>query len=219
MLYFDEKWKPMTKKITYTKEFTVYDTDEGPYLNNPKFQNVVIEDLSLTDEQMARLEKVKNVESVGLIAVEQYVLDGTLTEASPSMVEQLQKEDAREMMLKYVKVEEISAEELEQMKSMFKVYELDAFYTVGEVINHDGQLYKIIQAHTSQSDWVPNTTPALYTKVVPPGAIPQWIQPTGAHDAYALGEKVLFEGKTYESLISSNAYSPTAYPAGWKLTS
>lgn len=219
MLYFDEKWKPMTKKITYTKEFTVYDTDEGPYLDNPKFQNVVIEDLSLTDEQMARLEKVKNVETVGLLAVEQYVMDGTRTEASPSMVEQLQKEDAREMMLKHVRIDEVSAEELEQMKSMFKVYEVDAYYTVGEVVNYEGELYKVIQAHTSQSDWVPNTTPALYTKVVPPGVIPQWIQPTGAHDAYALGEKVLFEGKTYESLISSNAYSPTAYPAGWKLTS
>lgn len=219
MLYFDEKWKPMTKKITYTKELTVFDTDDAPYLNNPKFQNVVIEEVSLTDEQMARLEKVKNVETVGLLAVEQYVMEGTRTEASPSMVEQLQKEDAREMMLKYVRIDEVSAEELEQMKSMFKVYEVDAYYTVGEVVNYEGELYKVIQAHTSQSDWVPNTTPALYTKVVPPGVIPQWVQPTGAHDAYALGAKVLFNGKTYESLISANTYSPTAYPAGWKLTS
>lgn len=219
MLYFDEKWKPMTKKITYTKEFTVYDTDEGPYLNNPKFQNVVIEDLALTDEQMARLEKVKKVETVGLLAVEQYVMEGTRTEASPSMVEQLQKEDAREMMLKYVRIDEVSAEELEQMKSMFKIYEVDAYYTVGEVVNYEGEPYKVIQAHTSQSDWVPNTTPALYTKVVPPGVIPQWVQPTGAHDAYALGAKVLFNGKVYESLISANTYSPTAYPAGWKLIS
>lgn len=217
MLYFDEKWKPMTKKITYTKEFTVYDTDEGPYLDNPKFQNVVIEDLSLTDEQMARLEKVKKVETVGLLAVEQYVMDGTRTEASPSMVEQLQKEDAREMMLKYVRIDEVSAEELEQIKSMFKVYEVDSFYTIGEVINYEGQLYKIIQAHTSQQDWIPNTTPALYTKVAPPGVIAQWVQPTGAHDAYNTGDKVIFETKTYESLIEANVWSPIGYPQGWKL--
>ena len=46
--------------------------------------------------------------------------------------------------------------------------------------------------------------------------IPDFVQPTGAHDAYKKGDKVKFEGKVYESLIDSNAYSPSAYPAGWK---
>ena len=31
------------------------------------------------------------------------------------------------------------------------------------------------------------------------------------------GDRVLFNGSVYESLIDGNAYSPTAYPAGWKL--
>jgi len=219
MFYFDgTKWKVMTKKISYTKDVVAYDMDESPYLGNPKFQNLVIEDISLTDEQKARLEKVKNIEAVGLEAVEQYVIDGILTEASPSMVEQLQKEDARETMLKYVRIDKVSAEELEQMKSMFKVYEVDAYYTVGEVVNYEGELYKVIQAHTSQFDWTPNTTAALYTKVVPPGVIPQWVQPTGAHDAYKKGDKVIFESKTYESLIDANVWSPIGYPQGWKLS-
>ncbi len=43
-----------------------------------------------------------------------------------------------------------------------------------------------------------------------------WVQPTGAHDAYALGARVAFQGSTYESLIAANVWSPTAYPAGWK---
>lgn len=46
--------------------------------------------------------------------------------------------------------------------------------------------------------------------------IPDFVQPTGAHDAYKKGDKVKFNGKIYESLIDSNVYSPTAYPAGWK---
>ena len=30
------------------------------------------------------------------------------------------------------------------------------------------------------------------------------------------GDKVIFNGKVYESLIDNNVYSPEAYPAGWK---
>ena len=50
----------------------------------------------------------------------------------------------------------------------------------------------------------------------PAETIPDFVQPTGAHDAYKKGDKVKFEGKAYESLIDANTYSPSAYPAGWK---
>ena len=50
----------------------------------------------------------------------------------------------------------------------------------------------------------------------PAETIPDFVQPTGAHDAYNKGDKVKFEGKVYESLIDANTYSPSAYPAGWK---
>ena len=47
----------------------------------------------------------------------------------------------------------------------------------------------------------------------------EFVQPTGAHDAYKVGDKVTFNGKVYQSNISANVYSPTAYPAGWTLVS
>lgn len=50
----------------------------------------------------------------------------------------------------------------------------------------------------------------------PAETIPEFVQPTGAHDAYKKGDKVKFEGKIYQSLIDNNAYSPSEYPAGWK---
>ena len=50
----------------------------------------------------------------------------------------------------------------------------------------------------------------------PAETIPDFVQPTGSHDAYKKGDKVKFEGKVYESLIDANVYSPSAYPAGWK---
>ena len=45
--------------------------------------------------------------------------------------------------------------------------------------------------------------------------IPEWVQPD-ATTAYMTGDKVIFEGKTYESLIDNNIWSPTAYPQGWQ---
>ena len=45
---------------------------------------------------------------------------------------------------------------------------------------------------------------------------PEWVQPTGQHDAYMIGDKVTFNDKHYESVIDYNTWSPEAYPAGWK---
>ena len=77
-------------------------------------------------------------------------------------------------------------------------------------------LYKVLQAHTTQANWTPDITPALWKVVQPEGVIPDFVQPTGVHDAYMIGEKVKFNGSIYESLIDNNVYSPTAHPQGWK---
>lgn len=47
-------------------------------------------------------------------------------------------------------------------------------------------------------------------------AVNEWKQPTGAHDAYMTGDIVIFEGKTYKSIIDYNVWSPSVYPAGWE---
>ena len=61
--------------------------------------------------------------------------------------------------------------------------------------------------------WQP---PVGWREVVASG-YPDWVQPTGGHDAYKVGDKVKFSGKNYESVIAANVWSPTAYPAGWKV--
>ena len=108
-------------------------------------------------------------------------------------------------------------------------------YNIGDIVSYNGKLYKsIINANV----WAPDVYPAgweEYTESTgggdsgetgggsttepetpPAETIPDFVQPTGAHDAYKKGDKVKFEGKVYESLIDGNAYSPSAYPAGWK---
>lgn len=50
----------------------------------------------------------------------------------------------------------------------------------------------------------------------PSPQVPEFKQPTGAHDSYKKGDRVRFEGKVYESVIENNAYSPATYPQGWR---
>ena len=103
-------------------------------------------------------------------------------------------------------------------------------YNIGDIVSYKDKLYKsIIDANV----WAPDVYPAgweEYTESTggetgggttepetpPAETIPDFVQPTGAHDAYKKGDKVKFEGKIYQSLIDNNSYSPSAYPAGWQ---
>lgn len=103
---------------------------------------------------------------------------------------------------------------------LFENWEPDQNYIVGKRLRYIDKLYKVNQAHTSQSDWTPDITPALYTEVAKPGEIPVWRQPTGAQDAYNTGDKVHFptaSDPVYESTIDNNVWSPVDYPQGWQL--
>ena len=46
---------------------------------------------------------------------------------------------------------------------------------------------------------------------------PEYVQPTGAHDAYKIGDKITYNGKKYECIYDGCVWTPDAYPAGWKL--
>lgn len=81
------------------------------------------------------------------------------------------------------------------------------------VRRHNNILYKLIQVHTTQSDWTPDMVPALWKLWTPEGVIAEWIQPTGAQDAYALGAKVTHNAKTWESTVEANVWEPGVY--GW----
>ena len=172
-------------------------------------------------------------------------------------------------------------------------------WTVGEAVEagdrryYAPRLYKAVQAHTTQADWTPDITPALWAVVGDPGeagtiddpitaargmeyeygkyyfdpedgktylcerigeaeggkiilqylpheligqyfsaaesgeteepaepdtgdTYPEWVQPTGAHDAYNTGDRVTYNGKVYESTMDGNVWSPSAYPQGWE---
>ena len=82
---------------------------------------------------------------------------------------------------------------------------------------YNGSLYKVLQDHTSQASWTPDAAPSLFAKVLvsDDGTPQEWQQPDSTNP-YNKGDRVLFNGKTYESLIDGNVWSPSANPAGWK---
>lgn len=46
---------------------------------------------------------------------------------------------------------------------------------------------------------------------------PEFVQPTGAHNAYKSGDKVIFNNKKYICQIGGCVWDPITYPQGWKL--
>ena len=91
-------------------------------------------------------------------------------------------------------------------------------YKANDRLMYNDKFYKVLQDHTSQSDWTPDTASSLYVEIADPSnEYPEFKQPTGAHDAYAKGDKITFEGKKYVSLIDANTWSPITYSQGWQL--
>ena len=95
---------------------------------------------------------------------------------------------------------------------LFPPWSVGKAYATGDRVQHEGTLYKCVQGHTSQADWTPPVTPALWT-AVSIDEYPAWVQPTGAHDAYSKGDKVTHSGKRWTSDVDNNTWEPGVY--GW----
>ena len=87
-------------------------------------------------------------------------------------------------------------------------------YAVDDRISYNGVLFKCLIAHVSQYTWTPSDSPSLWVRVDnPEEEYPEWIQPLGATDAYALGAKVSHNDKYWISDIDNNIWEPGVY--GW----
>ena len=122
---------------------------------------------------------------------------------------------------------DLSQDQKAEILARYEDYKTDKTYQEGDKFTYNSKIYEVIQAHTSQTTWIPSETPALYKEFLDvkiqdergneSQVIAEFKQPTGAHDAYNKGDKVSFEGKIYESKIDSNTFSPSSFPDGWNL--
>ncbi|MCQ9367943.1 hypothetical protein NQ036_06755 [Brevibacterium sp. 91QC2O2] len=87
-------------------------------------------------------------------------------------------------------------------------------YPAGWRVTHAGTLW---ESTTPANVWEPGVSG--WREVTADGSPPEWVAPTGAHDAYQTGDRVTYRGQVYRSLIDGNTWSPTDYPAGWEVES
>ena len=118
----------------------------------------------------------------------------------------------------------LTNEEAMEVATVYPSYRTGRVYEVGEMFTYgvndvgDPQLYKVVQAHVSQEEWKPSETPAMYEPIgLTEQGYPVFSKPSGAHDAYDIGDVVDCNGTLYKSLIDGNVYSPEEYPNGWEV--
>lgn len=126
-------------------------------------------------------------------------------------------ETAKENMAKVINY--IPDEDAGKVYDFFPDWVAGVAYAVDDRVKYDSSVYRCVIAHTSQSDWEPPDVPALWVKIADedidpdPETIAEWVQPTGAHDAYPKDAKVRHNESVWISTIDYNVYEPGVY--GW----
>ena len=95
---------------------------------------------------------------------------------------------------------------------LFPAWKPDTDYVIGDRRQFGGILWKCIQAHRSQDDWTPDVAVSLWARTSA-DEWPEWIQPTGASDAYQAGDKVSHAEKHWVCDVDNNVWEPGVY--GW----
>lgn len=93
---------------------------------------------------------------------------------------------------------------------LYPAWKTGKSYKQGDRVLHEGILYKVLNGHTSQSDWAPSAAPSLFAKVLisDPNVIPEWEQPDSTNP-YMKGDKVTHNGSTWTSLVDNNVWEPS----------
>jgi chitodextrinase len=105
----------------------------------------------------------------------------------------------------------LTDEQAATIPALYRPWETDIDYAVGERRTYNGTLYRCLQAHTAQEAWNPADAPSLWTKVLipDPDVIPEWEQPDSTNP-YMKDDKVTHNGKTWISLVDNNVWEPGA---------
>ena len=117
-----------------------------------------------------------------------------------------EQEELEEMARKHAKPENSYASLQSQIDDLAqKIKELQV------TINANAQGMSAIKEAVEQLGGVV-TPPAEQ----PTEEYPEYKQPTGAHDAYHVGDKITYNGKHYECIFDNCVWNPDEYPNAWK---
>lgn len=112
----------------------------------------------------------------------------------------------------------LTDEQALEVIDLYDEWKPDVAYGVDNRVRYEEKLYKCLQAHTSQADWIPTATPALWVEVAAPGEYREIKDNMLPTEAFAKGEIGWYKTKDnlWKSLIDANVYTPVSYPAGWE---
>lgn len=108
--------------------------------------------------------------------------------------------------------ETLTDETATDVPELFPAWATDTDYVIGDRRQFNGILWKCIQPHHSQDDWTPDVAVSLWARTSA-DEWPEWVQPTGASDAYMAGDKVSHNEKHWTSTVDNNVWEPGVY--GW----
>lgn len=105
---------------------------------------------------------------------------------------------------------------------------VDEYHVAGRLTDEERDaLYQEARAHAQPVYDVQAEIEALWAAVralqtqpsepdEPADEWPAFVQPTGAHDAYQVGDKITFNGQRYVCKLANCVWSPDVYPTGWQ---
>lgn len=125
-----------------------------------------------------------------------------------------QAKQLRKLLLK--QADSLPDEEIVNVPAFVEKWKAGVDYAQEKRLNYNDTVYRVLQAHTSQDAWTPESAPSLFAKVLIPDSsvIPEWEQPDSTNP-YMKGDKVSFNGKTWVCDIDNNVWQPGVY--GWTI--
>lgn len=123
-------------------------------------------------------------------------------------------------------IDKTTDKEKETLVHIFNEYEVNKDYKIDDYFKHDGFLYRVIQGHKSQINWIPGTigTQSLYIQVGGGNEVNEFGKNLDGSERvlsvnpYKLGEQCIWQGKVYEWIDDrvGGVWSPSDYPQGWE---
>lgn len=128
-------------------------------------------------------------------------------------------DEARTMRAKYVSLAQNAPDELLSSGEYLSVFDLltgdGSLIPARSVRRFEGKLYRANVDCWDRADTWPDAAPTLWTQITL-DEWPAWVQPTGAHDAYSIGDKVAYNSKRYISQIDGNTTIPGSDARWWQ---
>jgi hypothetical protein len=102
---------------------------------------------------------------------------------------------------------------------IFELWKPGKKCVAGEILNYKGLLYRVIQDHTSQANWLPGTaTLTLYNRIQvdEPGKVLPWV----IDEAVNIGDEREYQGIVYVCVLAhttQTGWVPPTAPTLWRV--